>query len=684
MEEEKWQRAKEIFNAVLELKPSERLPFIRQKCEGNENLLAEVESLLSYVDSAENFLEKPAIEEIINDAETINKSVENRQENKFYTGQQIGPYTLIKKLGKGGFGEVWLAEKRTKLVTKKVAVKLPLSEQISLETIRQEATLWEQASGHPNVLPIIDADVYDGHIVIVSEYAPDGSLADLLKKQGRLSIEKAIEMIDGILAGLEYLHSRNIVHRDLKPENVLLQGETPRLADFGISRVLRSTETSASLNLSGTPRYMAPEAFDRKRNEQTDIWSAGVMFYEILAGKCPFDEDNLINLVSSIATKEPEPLPDYVPQWLNHVILKSLAKNPQNRYKTAKEMREDIRQLARMPATRKVLALPDTNPNNNEITEGINNAQTVATQYFQNSNKFLIIGGISLFTLFILLLGGVGIGAIIWKIYFPTPTPSSNVSTTKTPIPKSTVSGKQIKNSIGMELVLIPSGSFMMGAPDNEKDSAQDERPQHQVTISKDFYLGKYEVTQAQWKAIMGDNPSYFNNCGDDCPVENVSWDDVQVFIRKLNSKSEGKYRLPTEAEWEYACRAGTTSELAGNLDAMAWYYNNSGDQRLSGEWDAAKLKSNNNRTHRVGTKQPNNWGLYDMHGNVWEWCQDWFGEYPNEAVTDSTGGISGSHRIFRGGSMGFPADYQRSAKRAYESPQNHNLNIGFRLLREN
>lgn len=665
MEFEKRQQAKEIFNAALQLNPSKRLQFVREKCGADGTLFAEVKSLLFYSESAENFLERPAIEEMGTDSET-KKNIFDK-----LSIRQVGPYRLLKKLGRGGFGEVWLAEKQTKFVTKKLAVKLPLQNQVDAEAVRHEATLWEQACGHPNVLPIIDADEYDGQIVIVSEYAPDGSLADLLKKQSRLSVEKAIEMIDGILAGLEYLHSRNIVHRDLKPDNVLLQGETPRLADFGISRVLRTTMTSASVNLAGTPFYMAPEAFDKKRNEQTDIWSAGVMLYEILAGKRPFDDDNLINLVSSIATKEPEPLPDYVPQWLTEVIGKSLAKNPENRYKKVSEMRQHLRHLARMPDTQKITDVPETKPNaKNEINTGeITNLRT--SPNLQNRNIFLIIGGVSLFA----LLSLSGIGVVIWKNYFPTPTPS--VSPTKTPMPTTGIGKK-------MEFVLIRAGSFMMGSPDNEKGSTEEERPQHQVIISKDFYLSKYEVTQGQWKAVMGDNPSFFKDCGDDCPVENVSWDEVQEFIRRLKAKGEGTYRLPTEAEWEYACRAGTTGNYAENLDDIAWYYNNAGDQILSGEWDAAKLKSNNNRTHEVGKKQPNAWGLYDMHGNVWEWVQDWFGKYPEGAVTDPTGGISGSHRIFRGGSLGFPAEDIRSAKRAYYTPTERNGNVGFRLVREN
>lgn len=163
----------------------------------------------------------------------------------FQTGQQIGSYTLIRKLGTGGFGEVWLAERRTQFVTKKVAIKLPLKEQIDFESIRQEATLWEQASGHPNVLPIIDADIYDGQVAIISEFAEDGSLDDKLNKIGKIPIKQAIEITIDILKGLEFLHNKKIIHRDIKPQNILLQGETPRLADFGVSRAIQSSTVSA-------------------------------------------------------------------------------------------------------------------------------------------------------------------------------------------------------------------------------------------------------------------------------------------------------------------------------------------------------------------------------------------------------------------------------------------------------
>jgi len=257
------------------------------------------------------------------------------------------------------------------------------------------------------------------------------------------------------------------------------------------------------------------------------------------------------------------------------------------------------------------------------------------------------------------------------------------------------------KNSIGMEFVYIPSGEFMMGSSDAEIDEVwyeckkysseckreyfTMESPKHKVTIKDGFWIGKYEVTQAEWQTVMGDNPSYFKDCGGNCPVEQVSWDDIQVFLKRLNTKdTQFEYRLPTEAEWEYAARAGTTGDYAGNLDAMAWYWENSGDYRLSGEWNYEKWKAANGRTHPVGGKQANAWGLYDMHGNVWEWCQDWYSEsyYASSPGVNPTGAASGSNRVGRGGGWFNGAVFLRSAYRFYNSPATRLLSLGFRVVR--
>ncbi|MBA2733754.1 MAG: protein kinase [Acidobacteria bacterium] len=245
---------------------------------------------------------------------------------------------------------MWLAEKRTAITTTKVAIKIPNDEDVDLEAVRQEASLWVHASGHPNVLPIIDADIYEEQVIIVSEYAPDGSLSNWLEKHGgrASSVESAVEMTLGILAGLEHLHERGIIHRDLKPDNILLQRETPRLADFGIARILKTTSQSTAA--TGTPMYMPPEAFDGKRSEQTDIWSVGVIFYRLLTGRFPFPQTDMTSLLSAIITKQPEPLPELIPESIRIVIERALKKNPNERYKSASEMRRDLRNASQLPA----------------------------------------------------------------------------------------------------------------------------------------------------------------------------------------------------------------------------------------------------------------------------------------------------------------------------------------------
>jgi formylglycine-generating enzyme required for sulfatase activity len=194
-------------------------------------------------------------------------------------------------------------------------------------------------------------------------------------------------------------------------------------------------------------------------------------------------------------------------------------------------------------------------------------------------------------------------------------------------------------SSIGMEFVQIPAGEFMMGSPLSEKGRKSDEGPLHKVKITKSFYLQTTEVTQAQWVAIMGNNPSYYTG-DDNRPVDCVSWEDVKEFLKKLSEKKGKKYRLPTEAEWEYACRAGSTakycfSDSEGELVEYAWYVKNCGGE-----------------THLVGCKEPNKLGLYDMHGNVQEFCQDFYAEdyYGRSLTNDPEGPSNGKYRVARGG----------------------------------
>ena len=220
----------------------------------------------------------------------------------------------------------------------------------------------------------------------------------------------------------------------------------------------------------------------------------------------------------------------------------------------------------------------------------------------------------------------------------------------------------------GIEMVFVEGGTFQMGATSEQgSDAEADEKPVHSVTLS-DFYMGKYEVTQAQWKAVMGKNPSHFTG-DDNLPVERVSWEDVQEFIQKLNTLTGKTYRLPTEAEWEYAARGGKKSQgykYAGSntVRGVAWYGENSGNQ-----------------THPVGQKQPNELGLYDMSGNVWEWCQDRYGYYRSSSQTNPIGPTSGSYRVLRGGSWNNFAISFRVSNRNKKSPDYRDSNFGFRLI---
>jgi formylglycine-generating enzyme required for sulfatase activity len=233
-----------------------------------------------------------------------------------------------------------------------------------------------------------------------------------------------------------------------------------------------------------------------------------------------------------------------------------------------------------------------------------------------------------------------------------------------------------------MELVFIPPGRFLMGSSPGEPGRQADEVP-HEVEITHGFYLGKYEVTQEEWIKLMGRNPSQFPHCGPRCPIETVSYDDVQTYIRRLTQRSRtGRFRLPTEAEWEYACRAGTRTPFSTGSSLSP---------------TQASFDGRDGRPAPAGSFPPNPWGLYDLHGNVWEWCEDWYGHYPASPVRDPQGPRQESatpvwdarggdwvfKRVIRGGSWYFNADSCRCALRYTHAPADKGFSLGFRLVRE-
>jgi len=256
---------------------------------------------------------------------------------------------------------------------------------------------------------------------------------------------------------------------------------------------------------------------------------------------------------------------------------------------------------------------------------------------------------------------------------------------------------KQLTNKMGMTFVYISPGTFMMGSPDREPGRDRDEEL-HEVTLTKPFYMQTTEVTQGQWTNIMGTNPSFFKACGENCPVEQISWNDTQALIQKLNAQDKTiHYRLPTESEWEYASRAGSSEALysgsieiiwdrnSPTLDPIAWYGGNSCASYEGGfnckKWYDTQYPCKTCGIQPVAQKEKNNLGLYDMLGNVWEWCQDWYGDYPTNTITDPIGLAAGTLRVSRGGSWSDFASYCRCANRGGVMPEDYNSSIGCRLV---
>lgn len=289
-----------------------------------------------------------------------------------------------------------------------------------------------------------------------------------------------------------------------------------------------------------------------------------------------------------------------------------------------------------------------------------------------SENSLVRQSGSSMFYLILLLIVALG-GYFIW-LGLQTAKELATRQTGQSPtiaedIPP--VIASEYRNSIGMDFALIPSGEFAMGS---NQDGT--ERPVHQVVITRPYYLGKYEVTQAQWTAIMGTtiqqqrdslNPQWpAENVGPNYPMYYVKWEDAVEFVDRLNGfEDTDVYRLPTESEWEYACKGNVPGADIGEMERVAWFGENAGE-----------------RSHPVGEKEPNSFGLYDMHGNLAEWCQDWYGKYPDGTSTDPTGLPAGTVKVVRGGNWFLSREDCRSASRMSAYPHRGNSSVGFRLVR--
>ena len=514
----------------------------------------------------------------------------------FEPAQRIGPYELLRPLGAGAFGEVWLA--RHLDLNEERALKIPVADEC-IRQLRKEGVIQHKLH-HPNIVPTLDLNTWNDPPYFAMEFVEGQSLRQRLVQEGRLPVEDALRILKEILAGLHAAHTQGVLHRDLKPENVLLAADgTAKVADFGIGRLQAETAQSLLLShsvttadgksISGTIEYMSPQ--QKRGGEATpgdDLYAVGIIACELLTGEKP-------QLGISVEELFEEAELDAA---LARVVRRALAR-PQRRFQTASEMAEAI--------------------------EG----------------------------------GAAGAPAPSQAPLVPRPAAR--------PCPPQAAPADLITNSIGMKLKLIQPGRFTMGEGSNA----------HQVTLSKPFYLGIYPVTQAEYERVIGSNPAHFK--GPNRPVEQASWDDAQQFCRKLTEMEGAEYRLPTEAEWEYACRAGTTTAFCfGDTLSADTQANCDGNCPYGGGPKGLYRQE----TTPVGSFPANPWGLHDMHGNVWEWCQSLDQPYPYRADDGREGLGADGERVLRGGSWYEYAGYCRSADRDSGTPDYRGYYVGFRVAR--
>ena len=621
-------------------------------------------------------------------------STDHERRDALPVGAILRDFTIQAVVGHGGFGIVYRAGHNeldlTVAIKEYLPVELAVREGASvqprsgtdrsafedgLRRFRDEAQALIDFDSHPSIVSCREFFRANGTAYLVMAYEDGQSLAEVLairEAEGRPFTESdLLAVMTPVLEGLAGVHAAGVLHRDIKPSNILIRRRDgrPMLIDFGAAK--QATARFSKSQAPYTEGYAALEqvADVGKLGPWTDVYGAGAVMWRMVAGgKRPWEPPHPVRVEQrsyAVVAGADDPMPSAVelgkgrfPEQLLEVVDRCLRLRETERIQDSSELLE----VLRAASDRSLSAVPaggERQPLEGTATEqqgsGSNSAPeaTVSRAVKRRVGKLALAG----------LAVGLGLALATWWGSGSPWTNEGTIAPRQQTIP---VLGETAK-SPDMEFVWIPAGEFLMGSPSYEEGRESNER-QHEVRISQGFWMGKYEVTQGEWESVMGANPSFFDECGSRCPVETVSWKDVQEFIRSLNERATGRgyrYRLPTEAEWEYAARAGTSGVRHGELDEVAWY---------SGNSDLA--------THKVGQKRPNAWGLHDMLGNVWEWTGDWYGEYPAGKVTDSGGPSTGSTRVSRGGSWRNFARFVRSANRVINSPGNRGYDIGFRLVR--
>lgn len=625
----------------------------------------------------------------------------------------LGPYIILERLGKGGMGEVYKARHRGlgRLAALKVIRKDRLPHAEAVARFYREARAAAQLK-HVNIVTIYDVNQDAGNHYLAMELVEGMDLSRRVAQHGPMAMPDACEAIRQAAHGLQHAFLKGLVHRDIKPSNLMLGtmpelvGPVTKILDFGLARIVEEAAEDGltpSNQMLGTPDFMAPEQAENSKSAdiRADIFSLGCTLYFVLTGRQAFPGDTAMFKLASRFRGDPRPVSSLMtelPPELDSILARMLARDPGQRYQTPVDLAAalepfskadgqtvDFPQTSEFPAVARhqgdirQASSGGTAPLGNVAVEtAIPSTASPASETVHGAGK----SRRGLWGIGLALAGALGL-FLLWFFFLRT--------SEESPLRPPPADPVRFTNSIGIELVKIPAGTFFRGSPDNEEGHNDLESPRNQVRITRPFFMGVHEVTQEEYVAVMETNPSEYGPkgkgwvklAGQDVrrfPVESVSWENAKEFCRRLSGRKEEidkgrRYRLPTEAEWEYACRGGsnTAFSFGAALDASQANFNSK--QPIGG----GKKENNPGHPVAVGSYPANAFGLFDMHGNVWEWCEDYFGEY--SVTEDPKGPNTGTDRVFRGGGWAFGAIECRSANRGFRAPTYKSPHNGFRVV---
>ena len=611
-------------------------------------------------------------------------------------------YQLKQQLGRGSFGEVWLAT--DKYLGLDVALKFYVAMDTNGRKEFRDEYLKAYRLKHSNLLTPSHYGEWNDQPYLELEYCPASAESQL----GQVDEQQMWRFVADVAAGLACMHATNppLVHQDIKPANILQKADGHyAITDFGISVSLKSTMMKqsglATSSIGGSLPYMGPELFGAKPVPvmASDVWALGVTIYEMATGTLPFMGQGGIMLKNGAEM----PVLDNYSSEFNKLMQWCLAKDTWDRptatdiQKYVADIMEGIKPCepaAYAPTRREIpTAQPDSQlPNlkfSTDIDCHIYIDGTLRGDVVSEQIKMIPLRQGDYLLKFVSLKNA----ADSYQTRFSMPNAEKLFDIQLMPIAlerekkeqELAEKKQQLEDFIAsLQMVEVDGGTFWMGAhsqkirtgflksepdtsiPNYDSSAEPDEWPVHQVEVSS-FFIGKFPVTIKIWQSVMGNNPSRYTT--PDLPIVSVSWNDCQEFIGKLNALTGKHFRLPTEAEWEYAARGGYRSKgykYAGsnNADDVAWFEGNSSNER-----------------HIVGKKKPNELGLYDMSGNVYEWCQDWYGPYIKEDIqVNPTGPVRGTYRVIRGGNWSYSRWASRVSSRKTMFPGNTSEVCGLRL----